>query len=207
LEILSETKDPLRVQSHLKKCFEGINRLNFNERREITAMISVEKEVVQFKSAIDPSQARGMVEKWLIQVEDQMLLSIRMIIKEAVHAYENRERKRWVLEWPGQIVICASQVYWTKVAEKSIVNYSLPEFLLQSNEQIKGTVNLVRGKLDTGPRRTLEALIVIDVHARDVIASLSKMKISRITEFSWLSQLRYYWMDDVNKLMVHMISK
>ncbi len=206
LEILSETKDPLRVQPHLKKCFEGINRLEFNDQQEITAMISVEKEVVQFKATVNPSKARGMVEKWLIQVEEQMHVSIRMIIKEALNAYETRDRKLWVLEWPGQIVICASQVYWTKEVEESILNNTLQEFLLKSNEQIKDTVNIVRGKLESGPRRTLEALIVIDVHARDVVANLIQTKISKTSEFIWISQLRYYWLTEAEKLMVHMIS-
>ena len=54
-------------------------------------------------------------------------------------------------------------------------------------------VGLVRGKFSNLERMILSALIVIEVHARDVTLGLRDDGIKSINEFEWISQLRYYW--------------
>jgi dynein heavy chain, axonemal len=147
-----------------------------------------------------------MVEKWLQQVEDMMILSIRFVIKEATADYLKTARKQWVVEWSGQIVICSSQVYWTKETEEAMKADNLKDYLETCNAQIRETVGLVRGKLEMGTRITLGALIVIDVHARDVLKQLVAEGVNSTNDFQWLAQLRYYWDDTRNKMFVRMIT-
>ncbi|XP_074179212.1 dynein axonemal heavy chain 3 [Rhinolophus sinicus] len=204
LEILSETKDPLRVQPHLKKCFEGIARLEFTDSLEIKGMISSEKETVPFQEKIYPAHAKGMVEKWLQQVERMMLTSMREVIRLGIEAYVQVPRNHWVLQWPGQVVICVSSIFWTQAVSQAMVEKTLPDFLEKSNDQIAQIVQLVRGKLSSGARLTLGALTVIDVHARDVVAKLSEDSVCDLNDFQWLSQLRYYW--EARDVQVQMIT-
>ncbi|XP_065937642.1 dynein axonemal heavy chain 3 isoform X7 [Magallana gigas] len=197
LEILSETKDPLRVQPHLKKCFEGIAQLTFTPDTIITGMESAEKEVVEFSKTIAPMEAKGLVERWLLQVEEVMKLSLKEVMKKAVKEYPTIPRKDWVVKWPGQVVLAASQIHWTSEVTQSITSGFMGPYLAKSNKQIDEVVALVRGSLSKMARITLEALIVIDVHARDVVAHLNEVQTRSVNDFSWISQLRYYFIQDL----------
>ena len=48
----------MRVQPHLKKCFEGIAKLEFTEQQEIIGMISSENEIVPLSQKILPAKAK-----------------------------------------------------------------------------------------------------------------------------------------------------
>ena len=70
------------------------------------------------------------------------------------------------------------------------------DYLEVLEAQLLDTVSLVRQKLTKLQSITLGALIVIDVHAKEVIKKLKDDKITDINAFEWISQLRYYWTQD-----------
>lgn len=52
-------------------------------------------------------------------------------------------------------------------------------------------MQLVRGKLSRMQRAVLSALIVIEVHAKDVVSMLVEQNVMGINAFEWISQLRF----------------
>lgn len=204
LEILSETKDPLRVQPHLSKCFEGINRLKFNDIMDASSMISVEREEVQFLESVSTTAARGSVEKWLSQVEQQMLASIKDETMRSWQSYQETTRTEWITKWPGMVVLAVSQVYWSADIESRLTtSEGLKEYFDGLQMQLQETVALIRSKTISNLERiTVKALIVIDVHAKDVVEDLVKTDIKSQNDFQWLRQLRYYMVDEAVQVKI-----
>lgn len=112
--------------------------------------------------------------------------------------YKEIKRTEWVLKHPGQCVLNGSQVHWTTEVEEAMNNgyESIKAYLQKLRDQLTETVDLVRQRLTKLQSITLGALIVIDVHAMVVIEEIVEQKITDITKFQWVKQLRYYWEDD-----------
>lgn len=122
-----------------------------------------------------------------------MIESIKELVFKASESYFTELRQEWVLKWPGQVVSCVSCMSWTQQVEEAIENNGMEQFLHVCNDQILDLVDLVRGKLNSGAQLTIEALIVLDVHARDIVSLLQKEDVTSLGEFNWVSQMRYYW--------------
>ena len=89
-------------------------------------------------------------------------------------------------EWPAQIVLGASQVYWTQDVHHAIAdngNDGLKEYVERLNTQLDKVVLLVRGNLTKLERTTIGALVVIDVHARDTIAHMIQKGVETDQDF------------------------
>lgn len=205
LSILSESKDVMRVQPHLKKCFEGIDKVKFLEDLSIDRIISPEGEEVMMTEAVNPV-GKG-VEHWMLELEGMMRISIRDVMNEAIKDYLVTPRPDWMQKWPGMCVLNGSQLHWTLEMEDLFAKEkgAGPKIMLDKQvAQLADMTKLVRGDLGKHARITVGALTVIDVHARDVIKKLVDYNVDSKDNFMWTSQLRYYW--DQTELTVEMVA-
>lgn len=144
----------------MKKCFEGIAKLTFDDDLMVHAMRSAEGEVVELVDVISTAAARGQVEKWLVELETDMRKSVRQTVYLAIQAYPTKERTTWVLEWPGQTVLCVNQLYWTQQIEEAMLNEGDPagalrKYLDQCQRELNDIILIIRGKLSKQNRISL----------------------------------------------------
>ncbi|KNC55308.1 dynein heavy chain [Thecamonas trahens ATCC 50062] len=214
LSILAHIREPRAVLPHLKKCFSNLVSLRFvggsgaerlgAERLSVFAMSSAEGEEVEF---VEPVSAAGNVEVWLVKVEDMMHETLASLTESAMRAFAARGSIADLLsEYPAQVLLATEAINWTAGVESAIRRESHPTnpqtgalhyFQDSFNLQLESLVALARSsELSALDRAALAALIVADVHARDVVGALAASHTASIDDFGWQKQLRYYWEDD-----------
>ena len=201
LRILAQSKNPLLVQPHLSKCFEGIHHVEFNASNTvIKKMISSKDESIPLVKEINvvDDVCRGNVEVWLGQLEESMRNTMKALSKKSLEDLNKKRRIDWIkdMEWPGQLVQVIDQVVWTQGVEGGLLNANLPDFLKKLDGELAEVVDLVRTNIPSLLSITLSGLIVISVHNRDIVERLIKENIEKSTDFEWKAQMRYYYNND-----------
>ena len=115
LDILSKGTQPLQVMRHLAKLFDSMAKLKFREEdgeptKDATGMYSKDGEYVDM---MEPCSCTGPVETWLASLLEAMRATVRQELTEAVVTYEEKPREQWLFEYPAQVALTTTQIWWT----------------------------------------------------------------------------------------------
>ena len=198
------------VQEHMIKMFDNVKSLRFEQGQSeeyiAHAMLSSEGETMDFRQ---PIPTEGRVEDWMTAVLNEMRKTNRQLTKESVFYYlHEMKRIDWMMLYQGMIVLAANQVWWTWEVEdvfnkvKKGDKLGMKNYSVKMHEQINELVSRVREKLSPNDRKKFNTVLIIDVHARDIIDGFVRDSILDIREFEWESQLRFYWERDLDNLVV-----
>ncbi|XP_061138372.1 dynein axonemal heavy chain 2 [Syngnathus typhle] len=232
LEILGQSQNPEAMQPHLKKCFDNIkslrtekaSRLKTEEERisyvvclcllqvlrrlDATAMFSSDGEMVEFIKAVPLDKA---VEIWLCDIEVAMRATLKNCLYDCMVALKKMksQRDKWSKDWPGQMLITASQIQWTTDVTHSLASCKetddkgpLKTMMKKQVSLLRRYSDMIRSNLSKVLRLKIVGLVTVEVHARDVIAKLAKAGCNDVNAFEWLCQLRLYWEKDLHNCII-----
>ncbi|KFP28854.1 Dynein heavy chain 17, axonemal, partial [Colius striatus] len=186
LDILSNGNEPVEVSRHLPKLFDSLAKLNFKkspDKKPLKVgleMVSRDKECVPLNAECDLS---GQVEVWLNRVLESMRCTLRQLIPKALLTYEEKPREQWVFDYPAQVALTCTQIWWTTEVgiafsrlEEGYEN-AMKDYNKKQIAQLNALISLLIGDLNPGDRMKIMTICTIDVHARDVVAKMILAKV------------------------------
>lgn len=200
------SSDPTSIQVHMLKLFDNVKLLSFvRNNKNVGAMESAEGESFTFRTL---SAVEGPVETWMTGVEGEMRATLQRIAKEGVFQYARSEHIQWLDDVLGMVSLAGSQIWWTWEVEdifrrvKNGNKYAMKELEGKPTTQLNELVRRVREPLGKLSRKKVNTLLIIDVHARDIVDSFVRDSVLHEKEFAWESQLRFYWKKDVDNVVI-----
>ncbi|XP_058791425.1 dynein beta chain, ciliary [Phymastichus coffea] len=203
LDILSNGNRPEVVAKHLIKLFDSMAWLKFHDDsktvkpEKVIGMFAKDGEYVAFINY--EMTCEGAVEVWLNRLQKAMRTSIRHYFSDAVVAYEEKPREQWLFDYPAQVSLCGTQIWWTTEVNLAFgrleegYDNALKDYLKKQIGQLSTLITLLLGELTKQDRQKVMTICTIDVHSRDVVTKLVQAKVETAQAFQWQSQLRHRW--------------
>ena len=167
------TSDPTSVQEHMLKLFDNCAALKFGRgNKSVTGMTSSEGETFDFRQAVP---IEGAAETWMTAVEAEMKDTLFQISKEGVFYYAKKPREKWITDSLGMVTLAGSQIWWTWETEDTFQQaqaggkHAMKTFLAKQNSQLAQLTSMVRTDLAGQTRKKVNQMIIVEVHAKDII--------------------------------------
>ena len=167
------TSDATSIQEHMLKLFDNCAQLKFGRaNKAITGMMSSEGETFNFRQ---PVAVEGATEAWMTAMEAEMKATLFQISKEGVYYYAKKARNRWIADSLGMVTIGGSQIWWTWETEDVFERmqggdkHAMKEFFAKQSAQLAQLTVMVRTDLAPLTRKKVNQLIIVEVHAKDII--------------------------------------
>ncbi|VDQ00094.1 unnamed protein product [Trichobilharzia regenti] len=160
------------------KMFDNIGKIQFTHSSyssdiSASALISFEGEIMSF---IKPVFVTGKVEEWLTMMEAEMRSTNRLLTKKAIFYYcDQKSRVDWMFDFQGMIVLAASQVWFSWEIEDVFRSFkqgnrtAMKDFNKKLESQLNEMIYKIRGDLTANDMKKLETVLIIDVHAKDMV--------------------------------------
>ncbi|KAE9420714.1 hypothetical protein Angca_008064, partial [Angiostrongylus cantonensis] len=188
LEILGQSTNPSVIQSHLKKLFQGIDKVVFGTNNEtILAIVSVQGEHVPLSH---PVRVVAQVEVWLQDLSDEMRSTLRKMSVQAI-GDDQLDPARF----PSQVLCLAEQVRFCRDCEQALDgSRDLGNLKAALQEQLKVYTSTKVNDIVLDLK--LKALILDIIHHIDITDQLINNKASSSQCWTWQRQLRFYLVGD-----------
>ncbi|KAL8438977.1 hypothetical protein Efla_006922 [Eimeria flavescens] len=205
LKLVSKGKQPAALQESFKKCFAFVYGVALAPNG--TTIQGLYSDTGDLFNLLSPVSALAPVEEWFSELEEAIIVSLRQRLKLALESKVAGEEctGKWLSQNPAQCAMTATMIAWSSQAEAALEAVSLKGDLQALERCIDGVSREIEGlallhEQNGNPASQLAAqsLIVLMVHARDILESLRLSKSTCPSCFEWKKQLRFYWHGDDN---------